>query len=156
MSDIKLNVQVQAARVLTPDEDGRYLVTPEALNDMAVPIVSVAIPKLSLFITPSIIVNDEVDNEVDVNIQFRLLANEDDYTAYQGVLRFNAWLSDSFSTGALTATTPDITGEKKWDGVLTGSTGAATLTIGHSGAHTWYLFVEISGVTYYSDPVTFA
>lgn len=79
----------------------------------------------------------------------------------------HAWLADS-QYGPETATTPDgtvswttgtaleeITSKERWTAV-TDANGQAVLSIGESGAATWYLNVELDGRIYASAAITFA
>lgn len=78
----------------------------------------------------------------------------------------HAWLSDS-QHGSETATAPagtvswttgaqleEITTKKRWT-AITDANGQAVLSIGETGAATWYLNVELDGRVYASSAITF-
>jgi len=108
-------------------------------------------------------VGSESGNTIEVTIQVQ--DAQENNNANRFIL--HAWLADA-QYGAETATTPDgtvsfttgtaleeITTKERWT-AITDDNGQAVLSIGESGADTWYLNVELDGRIYTSSAITFA
>lgn len=107
-------------------------------------------------------VGSESGDTIEVTVQVRDCQNNDNANRFV----VHAWLADG-QYGAETTTAPggtvswttgtaieEITAKKRWT-TVTDATGAAVLSIGETGAATWYLNVEVDGRVYASSAITF-
>jgi len=105
-----------------------------------------------------------VENANTIAATLRVLDCQDNGNANRFLI--HAWLADS-QYGAETATAPggtvnfttgtqlaEITSKKRWQ-TVTDSAGQAVLSIGESGARTWYLNVELDGRIYAGPAISF-
>lgn len=138
---------------ITPDGDGKYLVTPEKLNDIANPVVSVTL--------------DETDLYPAVNISFTTSGNSRTVTLQAQLggenlsqhLRLEVWLTENSSTLAISSTdieTPPTGFVGNQATVVTDANGALSFDIEHGSALNLYVAVASpAGIVYVSENLEF-
>lgn len=153
MPTIPANVIPRA--VLTPDVDGKYLLTPGLVNDMARPIVSVTIAESDLYPAALITIN-KVGTTTSVTIQMQLSGSNIGQR-----FRIQAWLSENNTDLGISSNEPSspATG---WVGnqatIITDANGLYSTTFTHVGvARTWYLCISTAtGFISVSEAIAYA
>lgn len=152
MPTFSCNVKPRAQ--LTPDSEGKYHLTPEKLNDMANPIVSVNLDIETFAPTVQFTVGNEVNNARQVTLQVMLGGNP-----LNTRMRLQLWLTQSESTVAVASSLPStppagwVAGQAS---IITGTDGLYVFTVTHNSTGTWYVAASApTGVVYVSSAITF-
>ncbi|NCC50224.1 MAG: hypothetical protein EOM20_03315 [Spartobacteria bacterium] len=152
MSSIILNMTVTPRRQLAADEDGKYLITPDILNQMARPIVTAEIDEQTIDLPYAVITITEVTAGEKYTVDVQTKKGDANYAQR---MRLHAWLTESLTTLAESSTVPDDMDAASWT-VVTNTEGRMLLTLEHtSSAVDWYLCVDVCGRVYVSDVIEF-
>lgn len=166
-----INCTVTAGKVFTEDADGKVQVTPDGLNLLGVPTVTV---NLDAAMVPSatLTTSGETANVRTVTVQLTDAASTNQAVRFI----FRAWLSrsqyaftaagDAVPNGTVSWTTGTAkelviasyyVAKQHWE-VMTTAAGLAVLSVEHTAtdATGWYLHVELDGRLYVSGQLIYA
>lgn len=153
MPTFSCNVKPRAQ--LTPDADGKYHLTPQKLNDMANPIVTVNLDIETFAPTVQFTVGAKVGDTIPVSVQVMLGGNP-----LNTRMRLQLWLTQDVDTLAIASVFPQTPPEGWTNGqanVITSTSGGYSFEISHNGAHDpWHIAAASpTGVVYVSPAINF-
>lgn len=152
MASITLQVTPRV-QFSVPGSGQKTNVTIPQLNDLGNPIVSGTIADTDVIPYLEITVGSKVGSSIEVTLQVKLGGS-----AVSNIYKIPVFLSDSNTTAAVSATSPSTTPTgftANQATLFTNSSGAYSLTITHSGTHSWYLWAETNGKVAISGVITF-
>lgn len=143
--------QVTPRMVLVPDGDGKYLITPAKLNDMANPIVTGSIDETAFLPSLQLTVGDVVSSSRVVSIQ-ALMGGAN----YAQRMRINTWLTEDSDVCGVSGNAPSGGyGNSNQQTLITDANGLVQVTIQNTVTQTtWYLCAEINGRVYVSGAIS--
>lgn len=153
MPTFSCNVKPRAQ--LTPDSEGKYHLTPEKLNDMANPIVSVNLDVETFAPSVQITVGAKTGGTT-IPVTFQaILGGQALFTR----LRLFAYLTQNLSSLEPAAILPETMPDGWSSGqvnLITDTAGRIDFEIRHSGSDTWYIVVSApTGTVVISPALTF-
>ncbi len=148
-----LTIAVEPGTTLTPDSQGRYVITPAVLEALGAPTATLSLPN-NMLIYMDVVVTDEATNVIKVSLQLRNALGE--ALALRAVVE--CWLSDTengapsavaFSGAGLSVSSGTLVHSIANDlhfKLMTTSAGSAVMTFTETGARTSYFNLVINNI----------